>query len=46
MARSRPPAGEFRYRHPIEIRYNDTDALGHVNNVVFLSYFFHQPLEI
>ena len=28
-----------RYRHPIEIRYADTDALGHVNNAVYLSYF-------
>jgi acyl-CoA thioester hydrolase len=39
MARSRPIDGEFRYRHPIEIRYNDTDALGHVNNAVYFSYF-------
>ena len=31
--------GAFRYRHPIEIRYGDTDALGHVNNAVYLSYF-------
>jgi acyl-CoA thioester hydrolase len=29
----------FRYAHPIEIRYVDTDALGHVNNAVYLSYF-------
>jgi acyl-CoA thioester hydrolase len=39
MARSRPLEGEFRYRHPIEIRYNDTDALGHVNNATYFSYF-------
>jgi len=39
MARSRPPGGTFRYRHPIEIRYNDTDALGHVNNAIYFSYF-------
>jgi acyl-CoA thioester hydrolase len=39
MARPRPLEGEFRYQHPIEIRYSDTDALGHVNNAVFLSYF-------
>jgi acyl-CoA thioester hydrolase len=39
MARPRPLEGEFRYRHPIEIRYNDTDALGHVNNAVYFSYF-------
>lgn len=31
--------GEFRYRHRIEIRYGDTDALGHVNNAVYLAYF-------
>ena len=39
VARSRPLSGEFRYRHPIEIRFVDTDALGHVNNAVYLSYF-------
>jgi acyl-CoA thioester hydrolase len=39
MARSRPLEGEFRYRHPIEVRYNDTDALGHVNNATYFSYF-------
>jgi acyl-CoA thioester hydrolase len=39
MARARPVDGDFRYRHPIEIRYNDTDALGHVNNAVYFSYF-------
>jgi acyl-CoA thioester hydrolase len=37
--RTRQIDGEFRYRHPIEIRYGDTDALGHVNNAVYLSYF-------
>jgi acyl-CoA thioester hydrolase len=31
--------GEFRYRHPIEVRFNDTDALGHINNAVYLTYF-------
>ena len=38
-ARPQPPDGEFRYRHPIEIRFVDTDALGHVNNAVYFSYF-------
>jgi acyl-CoA thioester hydrolase len=33
------PQGEFRYEHPIEVRFVDTDALGHVNNAVYLSYF-------
>ncbi|HUG48251.1 MAG TPA: thioesterase family protein [Candidatus Limnocylindria bacterium] len=32
-------SGEFRYEHPIEVRFVDTDALGHVNNAVYLSYF-------
>ena len=39
VGRPRPVEGEFRYRHPIEVRYRDTDALGHVNNAVYLSYF-------
>jgi acyl-CoA thioester hydrolase len=31
--------GEFAYVHPIEVRFADTDAFGHVNNAVYLSYF-------
>ena len=31
--------GEFRYEHPIEVRFVDTDAFGHINNAVYLSYF-------
>lgn len=31
--------GDFGYEHPIEIRFADTDAFGHVNNAVYLSYF-------
>ena len=31
--------GEFAYEHPIEVRFVDTDAFGHVNNAVYLSYF-------
>ena len=31
--------GEFRFEHPIEVRFVDTDAFGHVNNAVYLSYF-------
>ena len=38
-ARARPLVGDFRYRHPIEIRYSDTDALGHVNNATYFAYF-------
>jgi acyl-CoA thioester hydrolase len=31
--------GDFRYEHPVEVRFRDTDAFGHVNNAVYLSYF-------
>lgn len=30
--------GEFPYRRPIEVRFGDTDAMGHVNNAVYLTY--------
>jgi acyl-CoA thioester hydrolase len=30
---------EFRYEHVIEVRFADTDAFGHINNAVYLSYF-------
>jgi acyl-CoA thioester hydrolase len=30
--------GEFRYEHPIEVRFVDTDAFGHINNATYLSY--------
>jgi acyl-CoA thioester hydrolase len=36
---AQPPEGEFNYRHPIEVRFVDTDALGHINNATYLSYF-------
>ncbi len=26
------------FEHPVEVRWRDTDALGHVNHAVFLSY--------
>ncbi len=38
-SRSRPPSGEFRYTLPLDVRFADTDALGHVNNATYLSYF-------
>ncbi len=37
--RAAPPEGAFRYVHPIEVRFRDTDAMGHVNNAVYLTYF-------
>jgi acyl-CoA thioester hydrolase len=38
-ARPRPHEGGFAYRHPIEVRFGDTDALGHINNAVYIAYF-------
>ena len=31
--------GEFRFLHPIEVRYSDLDPQGHVNNARFLTFF-------
>ncbi len=31
--------GEFRHRRTIEVRFADTDAMGHVNNATYLTYF-------
>jgi acyl-CoA thioester hydrolase len=30
--------GEFRFSHPIPVRFNDFDLLGHVNNAVYLTF--------
>jgi acyl-CoA thioester hydrolase len=30
---------DFRFNYPIEVRFSDTDAMGHVNNAVYLTYF-------
>ena len=32
-------SGDFAYEHPVEVRFVDTDAFGHVNNATYLSYF-------
>jgi acyl-CoA thioester hydrolase len=29
----------YRFTHPIQVRFRDLDALGHVNNAVYLTYF-------
>ena len=39
MTRGAPPDGTFRFRQPIDVRFRDTDAMGHVNNAVYLTYF-------
>ncbi|MFR9166148.1 MAG: acyl-CoA thioesterase [Dysgonomonas sp.] len=30
---------EFKHRLPIQIRFNDIDAIGHINNNIYFSYF-------
>ncbi len=30
--------GQFRFRREIEVRFRDTDAMGHVNNAEYLTY--------
>jgi acyl-CoA thioester hydrolase len=32
-------SARFRFRHLEQVRFRDLDALGHVNNAVFLTYF-------
>ena len=45
-ARGRPGGGRegrvlsrFRFVHDLDVRFRDLDAIGHVNNAVFLTYF-------
>lgn len=33
------PTCEFRHRIPLQVRFNDIDILGHINNSVYLSFF-------
>jgi acyl-CoA thioester hydrolase len=30
---------DYRFVHPVDVRFRDLDALGHVNNAVYLTYF-------
>jgi len=30
--------GDFAHAHPVEVRFADTDAMGHVNNAAYLTY--------
>ena len=36
---------EFKFFHPIEIRYGDLDAQGHVNNAKYLTFFEQARLQ-
>lgn len=29
----------FKFKFPLQMRWNDLDALGHVNNAIFITYF-------
>ena len=40
MAKAHPPSrGDYRWFTPITTRWSDNDIYGHVNNVVYYSYF-------
>ena len=40
MSASQNPASDFKYRHslPVQIRFNDVDIFGHLNNSVYLQF--------
>jgi acyl-CoA thioester hydrolase len=40
MSESRIPVPPYEYRHrlPVQIRFNDIDILGHLNNVIYLQF--------
>ncbi|MDE6134287.1 MAG: acyl-CoA thioesterase [Muribaculaceae bacterium] len=41
MTESRIPAAEYEFRHrqDVQLRFNDADLFGHVNNTVYLQFF-------
>jgi acyl-CoA thioester hydrolase len=39
MAADRPHRDDYRFHAPITTRWSDNDLYGHVNNVVYYSYF-------
>ena len=34
-----PSISEFRHKVPVQIRFNDIDILGHLNNTVYFSFY-------
>lgn len=36
---SLPSVSEFRHRIPVQLRFNDVDVLGHVNNTIYFSFY-------
>ncbi|MBD5174495.1 MAG: acyl-CoA thioesterase [Bacteroidales bacterium] len=47
MSESRIPTAEFDFRHrqPVQLRFNDADMFGHINNTVYLQFFDLAKLE-
>ena len=47
MSNTRVPEPLFPYRHnlPVQMRFNDVDMFGHVNNTVYLEFFDLAKLE-
>lgn len=47
MSDSRIPAAAFDFRHrlPIQLRFNDVDMFGHVNNAMYFQFFDLGKLE-
>lgn len=54
MSQSRVPVApyEFRHRQPIQLRFNDIDMLGHLNNSIYIQLldlgktnYFHQFID-
>ena len=39
MTNPKPNLQHFRFELPIQMRWNDLDPLGHVNNAIFITYF-------
>ena len=39
MTNPKPNLKDFRFELPIQMRWNDLDPLGHVNNAIFITYF-------
>lgn len=36
---SLPSPGDFKFHYPVEVRFRDLDAMGHVNNAAYFTFF-------
>lgn len=39
MPNTKPDTLEFKHSIPVQLRFNDADSLGHVNNAVYFSFY-------